>query len=169
LLVQVNYLFKMLYPRCVRRQPAPTSPELDALERAVGALLRSLGGRRLGSVLPPASVTLLEHLASSGTQRVSQLAECQKIGLPAITPRLKDLQAAGLIRRDADASDARVSLISLSPKGRAMIARIRSARCQLIAEAVEDLDQSSLATTADTLSRIAEALQRPPRTQTNRG
>lgn len=155
----------MLYPRCVRPQPAPTSPELDALERAVAAILRSLGGRRSGSILPSASLVLLEHLASSGTQRVSQLAECQKIGLPAITPRLKALQAAGLIRREVDATDARVSLISLSRKGRAIIARIRSARCRLIAEAVADLDQDSLAATADTLSRIAEALQKGQRTQ----
>jgi DNA-binding MarR family transcriptional regulator len=165
----VNYLSKWCYPRQVRRQSAPTSPELDALERAVGALLRSLGGRRSGSILPAASVTLLDHLDYSGTQRVSQLAACQKIGIPAITPRLKDLQAAGLIRRGVDPSDARVSLISLSPKGRATIARIRSARCQLIADAVADLDRDSLATAADALSRIAEALQRRQGTQMSRG
>lgn len=148
----------MRYPSLVRPQPAPTTPELDALERAVGALLRSLGGRRPGSILPPASVTLLEHLDALGTRRVSQLAECQKIGLPAITPRLKDLEAAGLIRRDVDPADARVSLISLTRKGRATLARIRNARCQLIAEALKDVDPGSVTTTAQVLGRIAAAL-----------
>ena len=69
----------------------------------MAALLRSLGGRsvtalvaeRSGSSLPAASILLLEHLDAAGTQRVSQIAQCQKVGVPAITPRLKDLESAG--------------------------------------------------------------------------
>jgi DNA-binding MarR family transcriptional regulator len=152
-------------PRRARSSGSP--PEVDALERAVAALLRSVGGRsattlvaeRSGSVLPAASILLLEHLAAAGTQRVSRIAECQKVGVPAITPRLKDLQAAGLIRRDADPDDARASLISLTAAGRATLARIRKARCRILTEALHDVDPDSVATAADALTRIAAALE----------
>jgi DNA-binding MarR family transcriptional regulator len=140
---------------------------VDALERSMAALLRSLGGRsvtalvaeRSGSALPAASILLLEHLDEAGTQRVSRIAECQKVGVPAITPRLKDLQSAGLIRREADPKDARASLISLTPAGRKTLARIRRARCEILAGALQNLDPDSLATAADTLARIAGALE----------
>jgi DNA-binding MarR family transcriptional regulator len=142
--------------------------EVDALERSMAALLRSLGGRsvtalvaeRSGSALPAASILLLEHLDAAGTQRVSQIAKCQKVGVPAITPRLKDLESAGLIRRSSDPKDARASLISLAPAGRAALRRIRSARCEILSAAVGSLDADSLATAADALARIASALER---------
>jgi DNA-binding MarR family transcriptional regulator len=147
-----------------------TVSELDALELAVAALLRTLGGRsatalvadRSGSSLPAASIMLLEHLAAAGTQRVSQLAECRRVGVPAITPRLKDLQAAGLIRRETDPDDARASLISLTAAGRATLTRIRNARCQILTEALKDLDARSIAAAADALTRIAAALELHP-------
>jgi DNA-binding MarR family transcriptional regulator len=103
---------------------------------------------------------LLEHLAAAGTQRVSQIAECQKVGVPAITPRLQDLHAAGLIRRDSDPNDARASLISLTAAGRATLKRIRKARCQILAAALHDLDADSVATAAGVLTRIAAALEK---------
>jgi DNA-binding MarR family transcriptional regulator len=151
-----------------RRRAIGASSDVDSLERAVTALLRSVGGRsattlvaeRSGSALPAASIVLLEHLAAVGTQRVSQIAECQKVGVPAITPRIQGLQAAGLIRRDADPNDARASLISLTATGRATLTRIRKARCQILAAALHDLDPNSVATAAGVLTRIAAALDK---------
>jgi DNA-binding MarR family transcriptional regulator len=145
----------------------PQATEIDALERAVAALLRSVGGRsatalvaeRSGSPLPAASIVLLEHLAEAGAKRVSQIAECQRVGVPAVTPRIQDLEAAGLIRRDVDPVDARASLISLSPAGRATLKRIRKARCELLTGALRDLDRGSVATAAEALTRIAAALE----------
>jgi DNA-binding MarR family transcriptional regulator len=146
-----------------RQKASPA--EVDALERAVAALLRSVGGRstiaaRAGSPLPATSIVLLEHLATAGTQRVSQLAECQKVGVPALTPRIKDLEAAALIRRKADPDDARAFLISLTPKGRTTLAKIRKARCEILIAALDDLDSKSVATAADALTRIAAAVEK---------
>jgi DNA-binding MarR family transcriptional regulator len=145
-----------------------SSPEVDALERAVAALLRNLGGRSAATLiaersrtsLPAASIVLLEHLAATGTQRVSQIAECQKVGVPAMTPRIQGLQAAGLIRREADPEDARASLISLTATGRATVTRIRKARRQILAAALRDLDPTLVAMAADALTRIAGALEK---------
>ncbi len=142
--------------------------QVDEIERAVGTLLRSLGGRsavaevaeRSGSDLPTASIVLLEHLEAAGVQRVSRIAEYQKIGVPALTPRIKDLEAAGVIRRDVDPVDGRASLISLTDSGRATLARIREARCGILAEALHDMDPEVMATAADALARIAAAVER---------
>jgi DNA-binding MarR family transcriptional regulator len=147
---------------------AAPPPQIDAIERSVAALLRSLGGRsagalvaeRSGSDLPAASIVLLEHLEAVGAQRVSRIAEYQKIGVPALTPRIKELEAAGVIRRDVDPVDARASLISLTDSGRATVARIREARCGILAEALHDMDPEVIATAADALMRIATAVER---------
>jgi DNA-binding MarR family transcriptional regulator len=156
-------------PGSARRQPvAARVRQVDEIERAVGTLLRSLGGRsavaqvaeRSGSDLPPASIVLLEHLEAAGVQRVSRIAEYQKIGVPALTPRIKDLEAAGVIRRDVDPVDGRASLISLTDSGRATLARIRDARCGILAEALVDMDAEAMVTAADALTRIAAAVER---------
>jgi DNA-binding MarR family transcriptional regulator len=156
-------------PGSARRQPlAVRVRQVDEIERAVGTLLRSLGGRsavalvaeRSGSDLPAASIVLLEHLETAGVQRVSRIAEFQKVGVPALTPRIKDLEAAGVIRRDVDPVDGRASLISLTETGRATLARIREARCGILADALEEMDPEAMATAADALTRIAAAVER---------
>jgi DNA-binding MarR family transcriptional regulator len=156
-------------PGTALREPgAARVRQVDEIERAVAILLRSLGGRsaialvaeRSGSDLPAASIALLEHLEAAGVQRVSQIAEHQKIGMPALTPRIKDLESAGVIRRVVDPVDARASLISLTDSGRAILARIRRARCGILAEALHEMDPVVMATAADALTRIATAVER---------
>jgi DNA-binding MarR family transcriptional regulator len=156
-------------PGSTRRQPVGArAQQVDEIERAVATLLRSLSGRsagalvaeRSGSDLPAASIVLLEHLEAAGAQRVSRIAKYQKIGVPALTPRIKDLETAGMIRRDVDPVDARASLISLTDTGRATLARIRSARCGILAEALQDMDPDVMGTAADALTRIATAVER---------
>jgi DNA-binding MarR family transcriptional regulator len=156
-------------PGSPRRQPVGArAKQVDEIERAVATLLRSLSGRsagalvaeRSGSDLPAASIVLLEHLEAGGAQRVSRIAEYQKIGVPALTPRIKDLETAGVIRRDVDPLDARASLISLTDAGRATLARIRMARCGILAEALRDMDPAVMGAAADALARIAAAVER---------
>jgi DNA-binding MarR family transcriptional regulator len=162
-----NDLVRM--PASARRQPiAARARQVDEIERAVGTLLRSLSGRsavaqvaeRSGSDLPAASILLLEYLEAAGVQRISRIAEYQKIGVPALTPRIKDLEAAGVIRRDVDPVDGRASLISLTESGRATLSRIRHARCGILAEALHDLGPEVMAAAADALTRIAAAVER---------
>ena len=142
--------------------------ELDALERAATALMRRLGDRaaiseiaeRAGCTLPTTSILLLEHLEDAGPRRVSQIAQCQNVGMPAVTPRLKDLEREGFVTRSADPSDARVSLISLSAAGREVLERLRAARCAVLAEALSDVDRSQIASAAGALEAVGQALNR---------
>jgi DNA-binding MarR family transcriptional regulator len=154
-------------PGSARGPSVARARQVDEIERAVAALVRSLGGRsavaqvaeRSGSDLPAASIVLLEHLEAAGVQRVSRIAEYQKIGVPALTPRIKDLEAAGVIRRDVDPVDGRASLISLTDTGRDTLARIRDARCGILSEALVEMDPDAMAIAADVLTRIAAAVE----------
>jgi DNA-binding MarR family transcriptional regulator len=140
---------------------------MAALERASAAVVRSLTGRaaetmiaeRSGFNLPPASILLLEHLEAAGPRRVSQIAQCQQVVTPAITPRIKDLEAAGLIRRENDPSDGRAALISISARGRTAVRRVRAARCAILAEALGGGDPERIAAAVQSLSWLAEALE----------
>ena len=142
--------------------------EHDALERAATALMRRLGDRaavgeiaaRAGCTLPITSILLLEHLEDAGPRRVSQIAECQNVGMPAVTPRLKDLEREGFVTRSTDSSDARVSLISLSPAGLEVLGRLRAARCEVLAEALSGVDREQIASAAAALDAVGRALGR---------
>ena len=136
--------------------------ELDALERAATALVRRLGDRaaigeiaaRAGCTLPVTSILLLEHLEDAGPRRVSQIAACQNVGMPAVTPRLKDLEREGFVTRSADPDDARVSLITLSPAGVEVLERLRAARCAVLSDALSDLDRAEIAKAATALEAV---------------
>jgi DNA-binding MarR family transcriptional regulator len=142
--------------------------EHEALERAATALIRRLGDRaasaeiaaRAGCALPATSILLLEHLGEAGPRRVSQIAECQKVGMPAVTPRLKDLEAAGLVSRSADPVDGRVALISLTPAGRATLERVQAARCEILSEALRDVDPADVEAATGALVALERALSR---------
>ena len=142
--------------------------ELDALERAATALMRRLGDRaaigeiaaRAGCTLPVTSILLLEHLEDAGPRRVSQIAACQNVGMPAVTPRLKDLERDGFVTRSADPDDARVSLITLSPAGLEVLGRLRAARCAVLDEALSDVERAEIASAAAALEAVGRALSR---------
>lgn len=140
---------------------------METLERASAAVVRSLTGRvaetlvarRSGFSLSPASILLLEHLEAAGPRRVSQIAQCQQVVTPAITPRIKDLEAAGLIRRESDPSDGRAALISITARGRTAVRRVRAARTAILAQAVGGGDPARIAAAVEGLRWLAEALE----------
>lgn len=57
-------------------------------------------------------------LERSGGQRVTALAERENVTQPAMTGLVQRLETSGLVRREDDPSDGRVSLISITDAGR---------------------------------------------------
>ncbi len=68
----------------------------------------------------------LGDLERGGAQRVTTLAEREGVSQPAMTGLVQRLEAAGLVRRDEDPDDGRVSLISITPGGREALASRRA-------------------------------------------
>lgn len=139
---------------------------LDELERGLASILRLLAdratvddiARRSGYDLPPASWSLLEHLDTRGALRVSDIAACHRVDISSVTPRLKRLEAAGLVTREREPTDARAFLISITREGTRALESVHAARREILAHAVEDIDAAPLVAAAETLTRIARNL-----------
>jgi DNA-binding MarR family transcriptional regulator len=154
--------------------PAPalapaTVRTLTDFEQALTLVLRLLTergrledvARRAGHELPPASWALLEHLDRLGALRVSDIAACHDVDVSSITPRLKALENAGLVARGALPTDARVSMIEITARGRRALERLHAAWREIVGEAVGDVAPEQLAVAARVLASMATQLRRP--------
>jgi len=91
------------------------------LERAHARVFRDANNRlrdRLG--LTAAQAGALFFLARHDGCRIGDLAGGLGLGAPAVTGLVGRMQAAGLVVRAAEASDARASRVRLTEKGRAL-------------------------------------------------
>lgn len=145
---------------------------LQQFERSLAAVLRLLADRgtvgdvaqRSGYDLPPASWSLLENLDARGALRVSDIAACHGIDISSVSPRLKHLEAAGLIARSRVPADARAFLINITLEGIHALESVHAARRGILERAVDDIDPAHLTIAAGVLSRLAQELTAEPAT-----
>ncbi|MCD4533106.1 hypothetical protein LRP67_03300 [Nocardioides sp. cx-169] len=79
-----------------------------------------------------------------------------------MTPRLKRLEAAGLVARGRVPTDARAVLINITEEGTRALESVHAARREILKQAVKGIDASSLTTTAEVLSLLTERLASEP-------
>lgn len=147
-----------------KRSATRADEPLERLERSLSAVLRRLEDRgtlgdlrrRSGYKLSSVSWAVLEHLDALGSMRVSDLAACHGVRTSSIIPRLKDLEAAGLIKRGAHPDDGRVSIINITPDGHRALDSIHAARREALAYALTntDTDPQAIVIAADVLASI---------------
>jgi DNA-binding MarR family transcriptional regulator len=80
-----------------------------------------------GFTLSLASARILARLADNGPSRISDLAARERSSQPTITNHVKRLEAAGLVERSADPSDARAWLIKLTDQGIQQLLQMKTA------------------------------------------
>lgn len=163
---------RMAIPAAAVHAVTPARAQDDArdlafaqLELALSAITRRLSsrevvdeiGRRARCELTPTALGLLEHLASSGPLRVSDVAECMRVDKSTMTQRLQALDVGDLITRASDPADRRVSVIKISGTGRRLVARVRAVRLQLLRDALPESSLEQLAGAAEILDRINRA------------
>ena len=78
-----------------------------------------------GMELSLAAARVLARIKDNGPCRISDLAVQERSSQPTITNHVKRLEAAGLVERATDPSDARAWLIELSPLGGRRLTEIR--------------------------------------------
>jgi DNA-binding MarR family transcriptional regulator len=143
-----------------------TADTLADFERSLAHVTRLLTerarlgdiARRSGHELSPASWALLEYLDSIGTMRVSDIAACYGVDVSSVTPRIKALETAGLVARETLPTDARVSLMSITPLGSRALESVHAVRREILADALADLDQAQVEAAAQVLDTIAAFL-----------
>lgn len=79
-----------------------------------------------GVDLSIAATRVMARIRDNGPCRISDLAIQERSSQPTITNHIKRLEAADLVARTPDPSDARAWLIDLTPLGRQRLVEIRS-------------------------------------------
>jgi DNA-binding MarR family transcriptional regulator len=130
---------------------------------AVAARLRlaiTRTARRLrqqaGTDLSPSQASALATIERRGPLTPSELADIERIQRPTATRIVARLEGSGLVTRAGDPSDGRVSLVSASAAGRALLRRLRTRKDAYLAQRLRDLDPAD----AEVLERAAEVLER---------
>jgi DNA-binding MarR family transcriptional regulator len=135
-----------------------TSIETDLATRLRLAVTRT--ARRLrqqaGTDLTPSLAAALATVEKRGPLTPSELAEIEAVKRPTATKLVAKLAAAGLVDRAGDPSDGRVSLVSISPEGSALLSKMRMRKNAYLASRLRALPPDDIAA----LERAAEVLER---------
>ena len=89
-----------------------------------------------------AQARLLAGIEQAGPARTSDLARQDSSSQPTITAQLQRAEQEGWVRRTADPSDGRASLVELTDAGRAVLRDVRRARAEALAPRLAALDEA---------------------------
>jgi DNA-binding MarR family transcriptional regulator len=150
----------------------PTLPSDPAAGTAVAdpAAEISLTLERLHSWLrratPPVqwnsvALSTLGELARRGSLRITDLVAAARITQPGMTSLVGRMAAAGLVVKEADPADGRVTLVSVTPAGLAYLNQIHARRAQEIARHVRDLSPARLQSLLDAVDAMETLADQP--------
>jgi DNA-binding MarR family transcriptional regulator len=143
----------------VTGDPHGLAGQLDDLVLA----LRSATADRAGLSLTAAAT--LARLQREGPARLTELATAEGITQPSMTALVARLSAQGLVRREADPSDGRAVVLSLTAAGEDLLAQRRASRTARLVPYVAGLspdDLRSIAQALPALARLTGALRPSP-------
>jgi DNA-binding MarR family transcriptional regulator len=130
----------------------------DGLGEALGAVDKRLRAAAMTSLaewdVTPSQLRALRALSRHGDLRSSELAAHLHIAARSATEVVDALEGKGIVQRLPDPTDRRATLVSLTPHGRGLLARMHRARG---AES-EKLFERLSAADRDHLARILQRL-----------
>ena len=140
-----------------------TAPLTDAEIAARLRLSATRLARRLrkeaGSGLSPSQGSALAAIHNGGPLTLGALADHERVAPPTITKVVAFLEAEGLVVRTADPTDRRVSRVSTTKRGDALVAESRRRKTAWLTTQVGELppdEQARLADALDVLDHLCE-------------
>jgi len=115
--------------------------------------------RRVPRDISLTSLATLSTLDRTGTKRITELATLEGVTQPSMTTLIASLEKQGLVQRDGDPNDKRVSLVSLTDAGREYMLRRRRAGTEAFATLVSELpsgEAAALAAAIPALMRLGD-------------
>ncbi|SDM77181.1 MarR family winged helix-turn-helix transcriptional regulator [Actinacidiphila guanduensis] len=109
-----------------------------------------------------AQVSALARIEQAGPIRLGELAAREQVAAPSLTRTVRPLAEAGLIGKEADPSDGRSWLVSITPEGAAVLERIRRERAALLARRMSRLTDAQRATLDEALPVLELLLTEGP-------
>jgi len=135
-----------------------TATETDLATRLRLAVTRT--ARRLrqeaGSDMSPSLSAALATVERHGPLTPSELAKIEAVKRPTATRIVAKLADAGLVDRAGDPTDGRVSLVSITAAGSALLSQMRSRKNAYLASRLDELEPDDVAA----LERAAQVLER---------
>lgn len=136
-----------------------TSGEIsDRLHSASIRLLRWLRREDDRSQLSAPRLSALSVVVWAGPLTLGALATAEQVRPPTMTRLVQGLEAAGLVRRQADPADGRIAIISATARGRRTLEAGRARRVRLLTERLATLtaeERSTLSRAAAIIDRLA--------------
>ncbi len=117
----------------------------DRIHSAAIPILRRLRRTDEATGLSPARLSALSVVVFAGPRTLGTLASIEQVRPPTMTHLVRGLEQQGLVRRESDDDDKRVTRISATQKGRQLLERGRQLRLKGLTERVLTLDASDVA------------------------
>jgi DNA-binding MarR family transcriptional regulator len=108
-----------------------------------------------GTQLSPTQTAALATIERHGPLTPSGLAELERVQRPTATRIVARLADEGLVERATDPADGRSFTVATTPKGRALLEKLRTRKNAYLARRFRQFDDGDLAT----LERAAEILE----------
>ncbi|MFI9270414.1 MarR family winged helix-turn-helix transcriptional regulator [Kitasatospora sp. NPDC052896] len=135
-----------------------------AVEREVALMFRRGRARaaEMSRLVHPklegVAYSMLGHLEEVGQVRVTDVGAYFGVGKATISRQIKTLEELGLVTRESDPLDGRVSLVSLTEEGAARYRRAYDLRLEVFREMLGGWDPDDLARFAVLLARFNETV-----------
>jgi len=136
--------------------PDTVPPSIAELSRGLSFAIGRANRRMLaaGQGLGQGHLNALATIFRSGPIRPGDLAQREFVSAPTMTRTLRDLEKLGLVSRQPNARDGRSILISVTEEGEHEVLRARSARAELLADLLAQLEPDQVATLRDALPAL---------------
>jgi DNA-binding MarR family transcriptional regulator len=128
----------------------------DTLHSAAIHLLRGVRKEDERTGVGPARLSALSVLVFAGPMRLTELARIEQVKPPTMTKVIAGLEAGGLVRRRADAQDARAVRLEATQRGTKLLQEGRRRRVERLTAALQALTQEEV----DVLARAAAIIER---------
>jgi len=132
------------------------------LRVALGRLNRLLTQQQGEDSVSFAQLSALVMIERFGPIRVGDLAQRERVAAPSMTRTLAGLVAAGWVQREPDPEDGLSFMVTLSPVGEALIARVRQERTALLVRGMDRLSaekQAALRAAVPVLEQLADEVE----------
>jgi DNA-binding MarR family transcriptional regulator len=132
--------------------------ELAARLRLSTARLARLLRQQAGGGLSPSQQSALASIDIHGPLTLGRLAKREQVAPPTITRVVAKLEDDGLVRREVDAADRRVTRVRITAEGRRRLEHSRKRRNAWLAERLRDLsadERRDLLAALDVLEHLA--------------
>jgi DNA-binding MarR family transcriptional regulator len=114
-----------------------------------------------GGELPIGHVAVIKRLRDDGPTTASELAAAEHVTHQAITQTLAALKHTGLVRSEADPTDGRKSVVSVTPAGNRLFESAIVSRNAWLAGAIKSVvsprERAALGKSIELLERLADA------------